>query len=458
MFINRYEELSFLEKKWKGGKPELIILYGRRRVGKTFLIRRFMREKRALYLFVSKAGQPLLEGFSDSITEQLGLEFKPSIQTFRDLYLLFARLASKKRLIVVIDEFQRLAESDPSSLMELQRCWDELLSKSKVMLVLMGSAVGVIERLGLSQASPIFGRRTGQMKLRQFNFSCSKEFFKRYGPEDKVRAYSVFGGVPAYLSMVDDGKGLMENISSLILDNKGPLYEEPYFLLSQETREPLRYMAILEAMSVGATKLGEIASKAGMSSSDLPKYLKVLEADLDLVERRHPLTEKRRGNTRYYLKDNFIRFWFKFVWPHMTLLEMGEKGKVLEVVKRKLDEHSSLAFEEVAMEHFSKEVATLGATRVGRWWKRDIEIDGVAIDEIRGRAYFMEAKWTKKPLRREVVNNLIRKAKEFGWRSSSREEFYYIYSRSGFDFEESEEIRLVDLNRLVRELDCPPPP
>jgi len=458
MFINRCDELSFLEKRWKGGRAELIILYGRRRVGKTYLIRRFMKGKRGVYVFVSKLGQPLLDEFSNSIMEQLGLNFRPSIRTFRDLFLLLEKLTSDERLLVAIDEFQRMAEAEPSFLMELQRCWDEFLSESRIMLVLMGSAVGVIERLGLSQASPIFGRRTGQIKLKPFDFSCSKEFFRRYEPEDKVRAYSVFGGVPAYLSMVDDSKGLMENISSLILDNKGPLYEEPYFLLSQETREPTRYMSILEAMSQGATKLGEIASKAGMSSSDLPRYLKVLEADLDLVERRYPLTERRRGRTRYHLKDNFIGFWFKLVRPHLTLLEMGEKERVLEVVRIQIDEHASLAFEDVAMEHFSREVVKLGASRVGRWWSRDVELDGIAIDEVRGRAYFMEAKWTNKPLKRSVLNDLIRKASEFRWRIGSREEFYFIYSRSGFEFEEDNGIRLVDLNELMKELGCPPPP
>ncbi len=452
MFINRTRELSFLAKRYDSGKPELIIVYGRRRVGKTFLLKKFLEKRRGAYLMVSRLGRHALEDFSKMLEEQLNI-FRPNLQDYRDLYRFLADLSRDERFVLVIDEFQRLAESDESFLMELQEAWDDLLRDTKAMVVLVGSSVGVIERVALSSSSPIFGRRTGQLKVSPMSFFSSIPFMDHLNPEDMVRCYAVFGGVPAYLSLIDRKEGLLENIKNLILDNRAPLYEEPYYLLAEETREPLRYMAILEAMASGASVLGEIASKSGMSSSELPRYIKVLERDLDIIRREVPLLERKvRGKTRYFLKDNLFKFWFTFVRPNLHLLEMGEVDRVQQVVKEELDHYTSAIFEEIALEHFIRSVRT---NKVGRWWRGDVEIDGVAVDERSDTAYFMEAKWTKRPVGREVLHSLIRKAEEFPWRSGRRREIYYIYSRSGFTFSGDEDVRLVDLRGMISKLSGP---
>ena len=451
IFINRGWELSTLEDRYDSGRAELILIYGRRRVGKTYLIRRFLRGRRGVYLIVSRLNG-VLESFAEAVAEQLGLSYIPSLRSYGDFYRMLGELSSKERLVVVVDEFQRLAEHDSSFLLELQEAWDGYLSSSRLMLILMGSSVGAVERVGLGPSSPIYGRRTAQIRVKPFGFSCAKEFFLDYSDVDMVRAYSSFGGVPGYLSLIDPEASLLENISKLILDRGGPLYEEPYFILAEETREPLRYMGILEAMSGGATTLGEIASKSGMASSSLPRYMRVLMDDLSIVERRHPLLEERRGRARYYLGDHYFRFWFRFVKPHLHLLELGEVDRVLEVVRRDIDRHASITFEDVAMEHFIR--LAEGATRIGRWWRGGVEIDGVAIDESRGRIYFMEAKWSKKPVDRAILNDLIRKADRFPWRRGERDEIYVLYSRSGFTFRAGDNIHLIDLERLVEDLSC----
>ena len=455
MFINRHDELSYLQQKYAGNKPELIIIYGRRRTGKTTLIKRFLEGKQGVYLIVSKLGKEALIDFAGMIQDQLSLDYKPSFQDYRDLYNYIMSKSKEKRFVLVIDEFQRLAEDDPSFLMQLQEVWDQKSSNSMALIILVGSAVGVIERIGLSSSSPIYGRRTGQIKLKPMSFSCASQFLKDYGDEDKVRGYSVFGGIPAYLTLISQDKTLMENISNLILDRKGPLYEEPYNLLSEETREPLRYMAILEAMSHGATTLGEISDKSGISASNIPKYIKTLEKDLDMTVRYAPLLEeKKRGKYRYYIKDHFLNFWFKYVKPNIYLLEMEEKDRVVEKIRNEIDIHSSKAFEDICREHITRK---LKLTKIGKWWHQNVEIDCIGIDERENKAYFMEAKWKSTPVSREVLNKLIRKAEEFKWRNDKRKEIYILYSRKGFKFTEEENIILYDLNKLMNELRCKQP-
>lgn len=447
IFINRERELQFLEERYLSNRAELIIIYGRRRVGKTFLLRKFLEGKKGVYFVVSRLGN-ILQDFSEAIADQLGV-YPPMFLSYKDLFRYMAQESSRERTIFIVDEFQRLAESDPSFLMELQSAWDNFLRNSNIFLVLSGSSIGVIEKTALSSSSPIFGRRTGQLKLKPFTFKCAKEFMKSWPCEDKIRAYSVYGGTPAYLSHIDTSKTLIDNIKRNILEPSGPLHEEPYFLLSTETREPLRYMAILEAMASGATTLGEIASKSGISTNELPRYVRTLEALLDLVEKRYPLLEEgRRGRAIYIIKDNFIRFWFKFVRPNLYILELGEVERIAQRVKENLDQYVSQVFEEIAFEHFSH---TVPAIRIGKWWKGETEIDGVAIDEKTKTAYFMEAKWTNKPVDKQVLRQLEAKAQEFDWKKNERKEVYYIYSRSGFTFTPDPDTQLVTLEEMCNQ-------
>lgn len=438
VFINRKNELDFLERRYREGRAELIIMYGRRRVGKTYLIKKFLEGKSGMYLIVST--ERVLDDFSRSISDQLGI-YPPMLRSYRDLFRFIAKLSSD-RFIVAVDEFQRL----PSSfLLELQEAWDSYLSNTKVFLLLSGSSIGVIERLAMSSSSPIFGRRTGQVKLSPFNFFDAVEFMKFYPPEDRIRGYAAFGGTPAYLSMLSS-RPLMENIRELIVSPYGPLHEEPYFLLASETREPIKYMSILEAVAQGATTFGEISSRSGVSSNELPRYLKALDRSLDLIRRDYPVLEERKGRARYHLKDNFFKFWFRFIRPNLHLIELGEVERVVERISAELDVYTSEVFEEVALEHFSQ---ATGATRAGRWWRGEVEIDGVALDERRGIAYFMEAKWSRKPVGREVLRDLERKAGEFEWRKEGREEVYYIYARS-FSFEPEENVFLITLEDMLK--------
>jgi len=457
MFLNREKELNALRSWFKSGKAQLIIIYGRRRVGKTFLIRRFFKEVNGIYFLVSRLDkQGVLKEFSRLLVDSGLVKYEPKLSDFSDLYRLLGDLSLDRRLVVAIDEFQRLLEADPSSLTLLQEAWDEYLGKSRIMLILLGSAVGTIERVGLSYSSPIYGRRTGQIKLDPFPYRYARLFLDKYPIEDKVRGYAVFGGTPAYLSLIDQNLPLIENIKLKILSKTSPLFEEPYIILSQETREPLKYMTILQAMELGSLTLGEIADNSGISSNDLPKYLKTLISELNIVKREYPIFEReKRGRARYFISDNFFRFWFRYVWRNINLLEIGDVETVSRKIVESIDEYVGRVFEEVCIEHFLWMASSklISITDFGKWWRRDIEFDGVAVNSRENIVYFIEAKWSSKPIGREVLLNLIRRSTEFPWNLGRRREIYVIYSRSGFTFEKEEGTILIDLRKLDKDFE-----
>ncbi len=445
-FIDREEELRVLEDALRSERPELIVVYGRRRIGKTFMLMQVLREAGGVYLVVNYTDPALaLNDLARQFTSQVELPYKPLVRDFEDLYALFEASGVG---VVVIDEFQRLHGT--GAVAKLQAFWDRVKARSRLKVILSGSAVGMMERIGLSHESPLYGRASRVLKLGQLSYRAARLFVEEYSEEDKVRAYAVFGGTPGYLALLDGSAPLYENISKLVLSPGAPLREEPLMLLSMELREPSRYMSVLEAIAGGATRLGEIADRAGVGHSEVAKYVRVLERDLDVVERRYPLLEEKRGKSRYYLKDNFLKFWFKFVFPNYHLLELGLREKLLEVISRGLDEYASQAFEDIAIEHFAL-LAREGAVsfnRIGKWWRGDTEIDFVAVDEKTKTAYFAEVKWSSQPLDRRVLYELSRKAEEFPWHKGTRREVYVLYSRSGFKFTGDSDVLLYSLRDM----------
>ena len=452
LFVDREEELRVLEEAYSSGASQMVLIYGRRRIGKTYLIARFLRERGGVYLCVNHEERELaLRDLVEQLLAQLRLPYAPRVSSFRDLFELLATVGAR---VVVIDEFQRLLKA--GGLTELQHAWDQRLSRSGTMLVLSGSAVGVAERVGLSHASPLFGRVTRVLKVGELGYRAVRAFLPGYPEEDRVRAYGVFGGVPGYLALLNPRLPLEENVAKLALEPGAPLREEPVILLKLELRNPSRYAEILRAIAGGATQLGEIADKSGVKVTELPKYLRVLEEDLELVERRYPLlSEGSRGRARYYVRDRFTSFWFRFVYPNRVLLELGLHREVASRLPEALDRQASEAFEEVARQHFAllARSGRVSFTRIGRWWSGDFEIDLVAIDERLGTAHFIEVKWTRQPVGKEVLRKLERKAEEFPWRKEDRREVYVLYSRSGFTFEPEEGVLLFSLSDVQRDFE-----
>jgi len=414
LFVDRKAELDWLEEKWRSGKPELILVYGRRRIGKTRLLQEWMKGKEAFYFIAEEIPEkPLLERLSMELAEFTGDELlaERPFTSWRQLFIYLAQISRNKRLAFILDEFQYAAKEAPGLLSQLQSIWDTKLSRSKIMLVLMGSIVSFTEGV-LSEKNPLYGRITGALKLHQLNPLQARCFTPNYRPEDALGTYGVFGGVPGYLEQVDPGKPLWDNIRSLILSPNSRYLDEAKYLLKEELRDVTRYYAILEAVAGGATRFGDIASKTGIPGESLPKYLGTLES-MGLLERRKPVLPG--GKPVYRIRDRFLRFWFRYIPRYRAAIELGYTDKVASTVK---EDFEAIILPEVWEETLQHLVTTspyrekLGVTptRIGSWWSKNIEIDLVALDETRKPPLLLvgEAKWTRLTTRqaRRILDRL----------------------------------------------------
>ncbi|RLE65938.1 MAG: hypothetical protein DRJ47_03615 [Thermoprotei archaeon] len=449
IFINREDEVKALREIFGSGKAELVLIYGRRRIGKTTLVLYASKGFDKIYLYVDYANPSiLLKRFSRTLLKSLDLPEGIIVEDFETLFKLFPKAG-----IVVLDEFQRLQEVDPSIVTTLQKVWDLELSRSRVKLVIVGSSVGLMERIGLSPSAPLFGRVTRVIELKELYYRDIRAFYPGSSEEERVGYYAVLGGVPAYHQIFDEKLGFIENIKRNILDKTSPLYSEVERLLREETRDPATYMSILAAISHGKNTFSEIADYASIEKSSLSKYLQVLRNNLRLIKVIQALETTGKRFRRYIITSNFFRFWFRYIYPYGSLLEEGEVDKVLEIANG-FKPHISEAFEYICREHMyllNKE-KMVGFTKIGKWWLKDIEIDWIAIDEKSSTAYFVECKWTNKPIGREVLNRLIKKSEYFPWRKNRRKDKYILYSKSGFTWSEEDgdviQISLKDMEKL----------
>ncbi|AFK22080.1 ATP-binding protein [Pyrococcus sp. ST04] len=405
-FIDREEELEFLRRKWSSEKPELVIIYGRRRIGKTYLLQKFLSEVGGLYLLAEES-ETVLEDFSERLAEHFNdrlLRENP----LRSWGAFFTYLAEKssERLVVVIDEVQYIAKSQKDFLSTLQKYWDLYLSKTKIMLILCGSLVSFMEGV-LSAKSPIYGRRTGVWKVEEMDFFNAWKFHD-VDAETAVLIYSVFGGVPQYLADYNPELSFWNNLRELLLSKGAKYYDEPKFLLKQELRDVSRYFSILRAIALGYTRFGQIADKAKIDTKSLAKYLHVL-GEMGYITEENPVIGK--GKTLYKINDNLFAFWFRFVYPRKSEIEMGLD--VIEDIKAEFNDYLGKAFEEIAKQ-FLVRLNLTGSlpfkfTRIGRWWHKGEEIDVVAINERERKIMLVEVKW--KELSKKDAKNILRELK-----------------------------------------------
>ena len=335
MFIGRDRELAILEELHAAGKPELFVLYGRRRVGKTELLQRFCEGRRAVYFQAAQVREKdNLRAFRDALATGIDDDLAAGIELPDwDAALAFAAERSKaERLVVVLDEFPYLCEANKGLPSILQRFWDGIGKKSSLMLVLCGSQVSFMEREVLAERSPLFGRRTGQRRLLPLVPPETLSFFPRWKVRERLLAYAVLGGMPAYLRRFDDGRGLRENILREVLRPEGYLFDEVQFLLRNELSNPATYNSILSAVARGERRVGDIALSVGADSTTANKYLSVLR-ELGLVEREIPITDpdplrSRRGT--WHIADRFLTFHFRHLQPHVSLVNADRGQRVME--------------------------------------------------------------------------------------------------------------------------------
>ena len=436
-FINRKKELNSLNDWWALNEPQFIVIYGRRRIGKTELIKQFIKNKPHIYFLAQQIseqenlktlGKLVGEYFDDLILKEKGF----------DNWAVFFEYIKKhagQRLILAIDEFPYLAESNKSISSIFQAGWDEHLKDVPIVLILCGSSVAMMEREVLSSKAALYGRRTGQIKLKPFSFYEASEFFPGKQFEEKLKYFTVMGGNPAYLSRINPEKTFEDNIIQLILSPVSPLYSEVEFLLQEELREPRNYLAILKAIALNKRRISEIVNETGFEKSILHKYLFVLE-NLQLVHKEYPATEKNPLKSKkglYKLQDQFFKFWFRYVLPNRSRIEEGKIGFVLESINSDLTSLVAENYELVAREILRiNEDKIFSFDTIGRWWDRNEEVDIVALNEEEGKILFGEVKWSIKPVGIDIMENLERKARLIDWKQRERQEYYCLFSRSGF--------------------------
>ncbi|AKB34556.1 putative ATPase (AAA+ superfamily) [Methanosarcina siciliae HI350] len=417
MFLNRKAELSLLENLHAEDKPKLILLYGKRRVGKTELLNEFAHMHRALYLV---ARQEAYEGQLKKMSSEIAEFFDDDVlrhSPFQNYDALFIYLAQKETP-VLFDEFPYLVEANRALPSILQEYWDRYFSKKKTFLVLCGSSIAMMESL-LGYKSPLYGRRTEQILLEPLKFREACEFFPQLGPEDKVLTYAVLGGTPAYLLEFDYGKPILENIRGRILKKNTFLYQDTMFVLQQELSEPRVYYSIINSVAKGNTRLGEIMNDTGLEKSKITKYLSVLK-ELHIIERRVPVTEKSPESSKkgiYLLKDNYFKFWFRFVFENVEYIEQGRQEKLIgDKISPVLNNFAGFAYEEIVLEYL-KSSPGFSDYIFGRWWDKEEEIDVVGLDSSQNRIIFGEVKWkalTEKEAR-QTLNRLVEKSVDVKW-------------------------------------------
>ena len=428
-FVDRDVELGQLNDCYESETADFVVIYGRRRLGKSELVRQSIadRDDAVYYQAVESTAQNQLEQFVDTATAQF-----PSLQNVRRDWEALLEVLGKDDAIVVIDEFPFLIEEDESLPSRTQRVWDTELQETGMTLILVGSSISVMEEKVLSGSAPLYGRRTATIDLKPLNVTDARQFFPEYDPETAIISWSIYGGTPYYLQTIDPDQPLGTNVQQGILSERGLLYSEPEFLLRTELRQPNTYFSILRALAHGRRTPNEIAGMAGVESGSLSTYLQKLRR-LRLVERHIPVTESptssKRG--RYRIAAPLFRFWFRFVYGNQDQLRMLGDDAYEELVAPDIVDYVSPLFERLC-QHALPDLIDREFRDVGQWWFREHELDvlGLTGDGLVAG----ECKFTSQPVSEGVLADLERTASEVrcSEEPADGETLYVLFSRSGY--------------------------
>lgn len=463
MFYCRKEELRTMNNRYKKGHFECVVIYGRRRVGKTALINEFCKGKPTVYFSALNASsQENLEALSKAIytCQNSDSTSAPTYRSYEDALEAITGMAMEKRLVFVIDEYPYLAKAEKSISSRLQHIIDHSWQDSRIYLILCGSSMSFMEYQVLGYESPLYGRRTAQFKIQALTYREITEFHPELKAADQALLYGVTGGIPHYINKLDVESNLDEALLENLFSTSSYLFEEPENLLKQELREPAIYNSVISAIAAGASRSNEISTKVGLESGVCAKYLKVL-LDLGILKKETPITEKPGKKTIYAIDDNFFRFWYRFVPRNMSVISAGRMRLIYEqAVKRFYPDYMGLVFEKMCQEYllrYAKDLPIL-LSNVGQWWgtdsktRREVQIDivGAPVD---GNEYLIgSCKYRNEKIGIEELELLRRYAAVFRQNGIFR---YYIFSKGGFtpallEAEMQGEVTLLTLEDLYR--------
>lgn len=419
-FLGRQRELAVLEQAWSSDKAAFVPIYGRRRIGKSELILRFLGARPAVYHVGKVATAELqIKEFLDEAARALGEPLLAQIEPTGWRKALEAVEQVWKRpgkLVLAFDEFQWTVAASPELPSLLQELWDRRWKRGRVMLILCGSMIGFMEREVLGAKSPLFGRRTAQIRLQPFGIYEAAAFHPRWSRADQVKVRFVVGGVASYLRAFEPARSFEQNLMANLLSEFAPLFQEPEFLLREELRDVSSYQAVLSAIASGETSIRGISTSAGLPERGLTYYLDQLQA-LGYVARRYPLTAKKphARQLRFVLDDPLLRFWFRFVFPHKSAVQrLGPARAFAELIKPQLDSYFGSCFERLCREALAAEYArdSIADYVVGEYWDPNTQIDVVGL---RGDGWIDlgECKWGPISSTASVITELGQKASAY---------------------------------------------
>ena len=473
LFIGRESELQFLNDAYESDKAEFIVLYGRRRVGKTELLNEFCKDKDAIFYTCREYTDTVqLKSFTEKVkTYNIpALDFVDSFSSWEHAFSSVMMLPTDKKKLLIIDEFPYACKANESIPSVLQVLWDEKLRHENVMIVLCGSAMSFIERDLLSEKNPLYGRTTGIYKLKPLPFCDAQKFFPDYSTEDKIIAYAILGGIPHYLKQFNKNLSLEDNVKKNVLRRGCTLYNEVEFLIKQELREPAVYNTIIEAIALSNNSFNDILTKTQIEKSKLSVYLKNL-IELYIVEKEFPALSKDKAKSNasggsYVLTDNFFRFWYSFAFRNLTDLENDDADGVWENdIQDSLHHFASKAFEQLSIEYMyaqnKAKALPFRMSSASRYWGKtnqiidgkpravNLEIDILAPDSSKKKVIYGECKFTNEPFDMNEFKNLVSKV------FIGDSVYYYLFSLSGFtdavenEAKESSNIKLISAHDLT---------
>lgn len=438
-FIGREVELKTLEHLYHSDKFECIVVYGRRRVGKSELLRKFVQNKRAIfYLGNESQADAELADFNQTLASfeaqfNLPSETWPS---FKAALTHIFNLATHERLILVLDEYPFMAQAVKGFSSILQNLIDELGKSSKLMIILCGSSISMMEEETLAYKAPLYGRTTCRINLQPFEFKDVLSFFPNLSYEEIALTYGILGGIPYYLKMFANGQSFKDNLIDLFLTPNGQLIDAPQAMLNSEFTDPKRYNEVLKAIAQGSSRLNEIATHIHVATSNTSHFLNNL-IKLRLVYRETPYLEDSSKKTIYGIEDHLLRFWYAMIEPNLIAINQGSGHLLYPKILLKMSNFMGLVFERICtqylwyMQRNERLPVICGSMR--RWWgnspeeKSQVEID-IMGEEDHNKALFAECKWQNEPTSLKVLQKLQERSKAFGY----TEKYYYLFSKSGY--------------------------
>ena len=467
MFVAREKELEKLNKRYEADALEFVVVYGRRRVGKTALINEFVKDKPVIYFSaINTNAKDNLEMLSKAIYQYSypDAENNPVFGSFDAAFNEIGRIAQNDRIVFVIDELPYLAKADESITSRLQHLLDYQWKESKLFFIVCGSSISFMEKEVLSEKSPLFGRRTAQFHIQPLDYYDSRKMNPHLSEENSALIYGITRGIPHYINKLDVKTSVKTALLENFFDTSSYLYEEPENLLKQELREPAVYNSVITAIANGATRLNEIAAKVGMESTNCMKYIKPL-MELGIIEKTEPIVNKNSRRVIYRISDNFFRFWYKFVPNNVSVIGADRMSSVYDkAVGSYLSDYMGFVFEDMCKQYLLRNMDSLPFmfSEIGKWWgnhhvlKKEIELDLVALgskgNNTVGYEYLIgSCKYTNNKIGLDELE-LIRDYSS-AFTSDNDTCHYYIFSKSGFtksllEAGEKGEVTLITLNDM----------